>query len=706
MDVQTQDPHLRRRGQSLILLLLCFIMVASLFVPPTLIGAAAADRMPAAIGSLICILGYGVGVWTTRRGWVSATGLSLSMLFAVVVVSSSYTGRFDMAGWFMSLSVLIASYAVRPLMIWGVFLVDVALLTAVKLARDGSLLDPGSEVSFYPSIIFLLLVITSTSTLYMYWNAKLFEQRLAAEGLMAQARKEAELARARAERASRAKSTFLANMSHELRTPLNAIIGYSEMLQEEYGSDDGLMGQDLSRIQTAGKHLLGLINDILDLSKVEAGRMSLHAEDFSVASLVSEVCDTIKPSMTVYENTLTVQLAAHLGGMRGDRTKLRQVLINLMANAAKFTERGQVSLRVSLVDRKGVPTLKFEIEDTGIGMSPEVQARVFHEFEQADNSTTRKVGGTGLGLAVCQRLCELMDGEITLVSQEGRGSTFTVYIPRVLRARVPEAALGEEHAQALEYRQSVTRADPSWPHVLVIDDDVATRDYLMRQLVREGFYPVLAASGEEGLARLEQGDIALVILDLLLPGIDGWEVLRQLKATRPELPVVLATIVDERERALGLGASAYLVKPLARQDLFNVLEQLLGEVLGSSDEPVQVLVVEDDEASRSLLRRYLHEQRWAVREAHNGVQAMQRLSESAPQVVLLDLMMPEMDGFDVLDQLRSHEQWRKIPVIIVTAKTLTAEEREHLRQGAAHILHKGAFTQQTLLQEVRRALLH
>ncbi len=714
--VRSDDPQERRRGQSLILLVSMLVGLSLISMPPMILTAQVEARWLVFSSLTVCQLIYLSGLWLARRGAVTAAGFLVSLTISAIVILSSYGPGFGSGAWFVASAMLVAGYALRPALLWVVLLAAMLMLSIAWWGLIGT--PHATPLAHLFHVFLLLLLFTISMFLHGLWSARVFGMQLQSEQEARasradaeqareeaeQARTEAELARARAERASRSKSTFLANMSHELRTPLNAIIGYSEMLQEEYGGEDELMGQDLSRIQTAGKHLLGLINDILDLSKIEAGRMSLYAEDFSVASLMSEVWDTVAPAARRQDITLDVSLSEHIGTMRADRTKLRQVLINIVANAVKFTERGQVSIHARSELREGGEMLVFEVQDTGVGMSPEVLARVFGEFEQADNSTTRKVGGTGLGLAVCKRLCELMGGHVSATSQEGQGSLFVVVVPRVQLSHTTDAHPELQGGLGTAGHALSVDADPSWPHVLVIDDDVATRDYLTRQLMREGFYPVLAASGEEGLARLEQGDIALVILDLLLPGIDGWEVLRQLKATRPELPVVLASVMDDREQAFTLGASAYLVKPLARQDLLSVLERLLGGLLPDAASAVDVLVVEDDEASRSLLRRYLNDERWVIREAHDGLQALERLEEQLPQVVLLDLMMPQMDGFDVLERLRANPAWRHIPVIIVTAKSLTPQEQAYLRQGAAHIFHKGALSRRALLGEVRAAL--
>jgi PAS domain S-box-containing protein len=361
------------------------------------------------------------------------------------------------------------------------------------------------------------------------------------------------------EDASRAKSAFLANMSHELRTPLNAIIGYSEMLQEdlrERGAAD--LVPDMAKIHGAGKHLLRLINDILDVSKIEAGKMDLLPEVFDVSALVKDVAATMGPLAEARGNTLDVRCAPAIGFMNADLTRVRQVLLNLVSNAAKFTERGRISLEVDRMAMNDEAWLRFRVRDSGIGMTPEQLARLFKAFTQADVSTTRKYGGTGLGLVISRQLCQMMGGEVTVDSAPGTGSTFTVLLP-ANTAEVENAA-----------PQRVTGTAPAVsvaggpPPVLIVDDDRLVRDLLRRFLTKEGFRVVAAVSGEEGLLRARELRPSLITLDVVMSGMDGWTMLKALKAD-PALagvPVVMITIVDNPALGLSLGASDYLTKPI------------------------------------------------------------------------------------------------------------------------------------------------
>ncbi len=359
--------------------------------------------------------------------------------------------------------------------------------------------------------------------------------------------------------ANRTKSAFLANMSHELRTPLNAIIGYSEMLQEELQERSlADLLPDLTKIHGAGRHLLRLINDILDISKIEAGKMELFFETFAVSELVKEVASTIQPLVLSRGNRLEVQCSDDVGQMRADLTRVRQILLNLLSNAAKFTENGTVSLDVERVKIEGVRCIAFRVGDTGIGMTSEQLGRIFEAFSQADLSTTRKYGGTGLGLTICRELTHKMGGQITVESEPGAGSTFIVRLPANLESDKDASS----HGTLTLFPMSAPARER--PVVLVADDDRLVRDLLKRFLTKQGFDPVLAGDGRAALALATERKPTLVLLDDSMPELDGWGVLQALKAA-PDLaaiPVIMITIVDDQSRAYGLGAAEYLTKPI------------------------------------------------------------------------------------------------------------------------------------------------
>jgi signal transduction histidine kinase/DNA-binding NarL/FixJ family response regulator len=376
-----------------------------------------------------------------------------------------------------------------------------------------------------------------------------------------------------AEEASRAKSTFLANMSHELRTPLNAIIGYSEMLEEE-AHDSAIVEtvQDLQKIRSAGKHLLALINDVLDLSKIEAGKMSLHLETFDVSGMIEEIVTTLQPAIEKNRNTLRVHLAEDVGMMQADITKVRQILFNLLSNACKFTDHGTISVDVDQSTEQGQDWLRFRVTDTGIGISAKQKENLFQEFVQADTSIARKYGGTGLGLAITHRFVQLMKGRIGVESQPGEGSSFTVHIP----AQVKLEAVGPVQAEGdSDASDAIVEVKTGRDTILVIDDDAAVRELMSRFVGKLGFNVLTVASGEEGLRLAKQVRPVLITLDVVMPGCDGWSVLSKMKADSElsKIPVIMVTIVDNEPRGLDLGASNYLIKPVDRERLAVLIEK-------------------------------------------------------------------------------------------------------------------------------------
>jgi len=497
-----------------------------------------------------------------------------------------------------------------------------------------------------------------------------------------------------AESANVAKSAFLANMSHELRTPLNAVIGYAEMLEEELADlQEETLSADARKIRAAGKHLLELINDILDLSKIEAGKMDLLIETIELGSLIEDVCTTIRPLIEKNGNTLVVDCPPGLPPLEADLVKVRQSLLNLLSNASKFTRGGRIVLQVAPQDNRDGRWLTFAVSDTGIGMTEEQIGRLFQPFSQADASTTRQFGGTGLGLAITRRFCRMMGGEVMVTSEIGLGTTFTIFLP-VERGSV-EAA-GPIDGPGLIDHPGRGRPGPPGRLILVIDDDPVAQELLRRALLEHGFRVICADQGQQGLALARQHQPDLITLDVIMPRADGWSVLIALKGD-PELaaiPVMIVSMVEEEQLSYALGAAHYLTKPID----YDKLQQILRHYRSNPT----VLLVDDDPATRGMMRRALEKAGWGVAEAENGQVALEALEAQPAGVVLLDLMMPVMNGFDVIAELRNRPHLQQIPVIVLTAKDITADDRLRLDGSVKRILQKGKVSIDELVGEISR----
>jgi CheY-like chemotaxis protein/nitrogen-specific signal transduction histidine kinase len=491
------------------------------------------------------------------------------------------------------------------------------------------------------------------------------------------------IARDQALDANRAKSAFLANMSHELRTPLNAIIGYSELIEEECTD----MGQDaiipdLKKIQSSGKHLLTLINDVLDLSKIEAGKSELDIDVVNIASLVQDVTAVIQPLVEKNGNVLRLDCPDNIGSTETDLTKLRQVLLNLLSNASKFTSNGTVGLSASHEMIENVPWLVFRVSDTGIGMTSEQMAKLFQPFTQADVSTTRKYGGTGLGLAISRQFCQMLGGDITVESEAQLGTTFIVRLPLTT---------------SLQSRR-VLSDDKRPLFVLVIDDDANARQDVARYLTQQGFRVETAENGQQGLQRVRDLHPDLITLDIMMAGAESWSVLNTLKADSvfAEIPIIVNTLAHDKNMGYMLGAAEYLPKPVNRERLIQIVHKYDCE-----QGPCSALIVDDDPAAREMVSRLLSKEDWQITEAENGKIALARIADHAPDLILLDMMMPEMDGFQFMAEFRKHESWRNIPVIIVTAMNLSVEDQQRLSGKIEQVLEFEAQNRDQTFAEIR-----
>jgi len=520
---------------------------------------------------------------------------------------------------------------------------------------------------------------------------------------------ELEIEREKAYDANQSKSQFLANMSHELRTPLNAIIGYSEMLEEElHEVNDTKYVDDILKINSAGKHLLSLINDILDLSKVEAGKMNVFLETTEIAAICEYTVATIQPLAERNDNKLVLDCPGDIGEMYSDVTKIRQVLFNLLSNACKFTQHGEVTLSVHRVKKPDGDWIDFSVSDTGIGMSAEQMQNLFEAFSQADATISRDYGGTGLGLAICKRFTELMGGKLRAESKPGKGSTFHLQLPAEIKNQaasdVPVVSGVSELARytedAVSARQGGNQDEDRrkrLSRVLVIDDDETVHDMLFRLLSKEGFLVETADDGESGVQKARELKPDVIVLDVLMPGMDGWDVLTRLK-NNPDtesIPVVMLTMVDDRSKGYTLGVTDYIYKPVDREKLVTALTRCV-----RYGDTAPILIVDDDSTQRDMLKRTLEKEGWETIRAHNGRAALEAVRARMPSIIILDLMMPEMDGFELIHTLRKNPETREIPVVVLTAMDLSHADQAMLANNATEVLKKGASSRDEVLKIV------
>jgi len=512
-------------------------------------------------------------------------------------------------------------------------------------------------------------------------NARLFE--------------DAKEARRAAEDANQAKSAFLANMSHELRTPLNAIIGFTRIVRRKAdGALPDKQLENLDKVLSSGEHLLNLINTVLDIAKIEAGRMEVQASNFNLEALGDQCLQTaqplIKPGVRLEKDYDEGQLLVYT-----DQDKVKQIILNLLSNAAKFTHTGRVRLSVH---REGA-MIKVAVSDTGIGINKEALDRIFEEFQQADTSTTRQYGGTGLGLSISRSLARLLGGDLTAVSEPGRGATFTLLVPNHFgdaAASLPEPARGQTKEAASVHQPGGRNL------VLVIDDD-PDAVYLLQESLSHAYEIVGAHGGVEGQKRARELHPRAILLDIMLPDKDGWQVLHDLKqdARTADIPVILLTIVDKKALGFRLGASAYLLKPLDPEEVMAALRR----VTEQEGRPARhVLVVDDDPHVADMLKQILPEGDFALDSAPDGVAGLEAIAQRRPDVLLLDLMMPRLDGFGVIESLRQDPETQDLPIIVISAKELTSEESTRLKESAAYVMRKQGFDSERLLSEINKAL--
>jgi PAS domain S-box-containing protein len=502
---------------------------------------------------------------------------------------------------------------------------------------------------------------------------------------------ELERARRAAEDANLAKSAFLANMSHELRTPLNAILGFTRIVKRKSeGTLPDKQIDNLDKVLVSAEHLLSLINTVLDISKIEAGRMDIHASHFELKPLLDLVLVTIQPLVRQGSVSLVSDVPAGLPALHTDMEKIKQVLINMLSNAAKFTHRGEIALRV----RHEAEGIEIDVTDTGIGIPHDKLDTIFEEFQQADTSTTREYGGTGLGLAISRSLARLLGGDLTVSSELGKGSTFTFSFPAVFgQEPEPEPTTMPEFA-----------GDEVAPLVLVIDDN-PDAIYLMREtLDLAGYRVAVATNGEEGLRMARELKPFAITLDIMMPQKDGWQVLHDLKqdAATKNIPVIMISIVDRKALGYRLGAVDYLVKPFDEDQVLASLARLREQ--NGSHPLKRLLIVDDDPNVADMIRQLLEDGQYHIEVAEDGLRALEMIEASPPDVVLLDLMLPRLDGFGFLERLNQHPHHADLPVIVLTAKLLSTRERAALTESVSQVIQKQGFSGEALLAEIRGSI--
>ena len=505
------------------------------------------------------------------------------------------------------------------------------------------------------------------------------------------AREQAETATEQAKLASRTKSEFLANMSHELRTPMNAIIGFTRLVMRR--SKDVLptrQYENLAKILISADQLLALINDVLDLSKIEAGRIEIHPVNVALDVLVDDCLHTIEPMASNKKLRLVKEVETDLPTLFVDKVKLEQILTNLLSNAVKFTEEGTIILTARHRDGE----VAIAVADTGIGMPEQALELIFEEFRQVDSTAAREYGGTGLGLSISRHLARLMSGDITVESTVGVGSTFTVRLP----ARYAGAQPAGWAIAAPPYEEQAAQPENS-KLVLAIDDDPNVIYLLRENLTEAGYHVVGAANGSEGLLKARELRPFAITLDILMPHTDGWQVLHELKnddATR-DIPIIVLSVVDQKELGYRLGAFHYLMKPIDREPLLEALARI-------SPQRGRLLIVDDDPLVVDLMRQFLEDEDYDIEAAMDGQEALEAIARQRPDVIFLDLLMPRLDGFGVIEQLRIDPDHCDIPIIVLTAKTLTEAERTLLQQSVLKVIEKRGMEPDALLREIRSAL--
>ena len=504
--------------------------------------------------------------------------------------------------------------------------------------------------------------------------------------------KELFFAKEKAESAAQAKSEFLANMSHELRTPLNAILGFCEILIEDATElkQDGVVS-DLEKIHTSGIDLLALINDILDLSKIEVKKIDINISSFEMKNLVNSVKTTLEPYAKINRNNIQINLPKKSIVVSSDELKIRQILFNLLTNACKNSEESDINLTITRETVKKINYIAFKVQDFGVGIPKNKMKEIFEPFNQGNIIDNSKLKGTGLGLTISKTYSELLGGYIHVKSKEGLGSTFTSYI---LQDYYRKKGKSEEY-KIVEIPQ--ISPFPQKGKILIIDDDINFLDLIDRRLSKEGYLIFTANYGKSGLNKANKLVPDIIILDIVMPDMDGWTVYKKLKTTPllSQIPVIIVTIGDYEKMAKDFGVVDFLAKPIKWKTLNVILSKY--KIIGKSK---HILVIDDDSATRIILRKMLVKDGWRVDEAENGKVALDRIKKEKPELILLDLLMPVMDGFKFLKVIKGKDSLIDIPIIVITSKDLTADDYSYLTANVDRVIQKGDYTRKEIINRI------